>query len=157
MNETRILQEIAIYADKVDFSEEVVRLRSRGEAGAYRLLYPYSREDEEKKNSLFIYHPDGGNLGGKLLFIQDKAGENAEYFTVSSQEDEEECHLFSPLSADYEKMGTVILPVFEAKADAFGTFFFPIPFALSGEREWVLREGEAERGITISPGERNVI
>ena len=99
--------------------DTVIRVYSADRNVGYKLL-----SDAEKGNTVIgIYHGAGINLEGGLLKIL-SSDDNGEYIRIKATENEErsEYLLSEKLDAGYPKIGTVIVPVSECKADADGNF-----------------------------------
>lgn len=125
-----------------------------------KLLYDYDPLIQEKK--LPIFRPYEMSLAGKMLCVCGR-DHNLEFIRVSDQK-ENICILEHPLSKAYEKIGTIIYPVYETAVDEDGSFYLPIS-GLKGENTCVcvlIQENREESGgktckIMIQAGKENRI
>lgn len=123
------------------------------ESSEYKLLYDYSK----KSGMIHIYHPSGKELVGKSFFIRDRENGAKEYFRVIGKK-EQQYVMDRKLSADYKKLGTTVIPVYEAETDGQGRFFLMLPNGQGSEAGIIYcAEGETEKPIDLKAGEINTI
>lgn len=117
-----------------------------------RLLEDYRCQGQDG-SVIAIYHPDEKELVGKTFFISGREKEEKEYFRIIGGSGRV-CQMDKPLSRDYHKIGTMLVPVQEIHADETGNFFFPIPG--DGKRQMeinCLAEGDSvEKKFLLAPG-----
>lgn len=118
----------------------LVRIYSADRAKAFKLL----SDAEEGSDTIGIYHAAGINIEGKLLKII-TSDDKQEYIRIASAENAENSEYFltEKLSSGYAKIGTVIVPVSECRADDRGEFMLLMK---AGAEKEVICEVQGEKG-----------
>lgn len=93
-----------------------------------RLLYDYQCAGRENGRFIQLYDPAQSDLDGRSFVLLRKDEAIPEYFTVQMSVADEEggCLMMAPLSRDYKKVGTTVLPVMNVQAEENGSFFLPV-------------------------------
>lgn len=118
----------------------------------YKLLGDYAASKQEQ--TINIYNPDRVSLEGKTFLIQ--SSQKKEFFRIVGNF-EKEYRIDRRLSADYSRIGTVIIPVYEVGTDEWGDFFFPLSETGKEDITLVSRVGEKEAEWKLLRGKNNVI
>lgn len=116
-----------------------------GEGKGYKLLCDYYCKKKGEEDLIAIFNPDNKEMEGKFFFIC--CQEEKEFFTIVGKT-EKHYRMDRVLSRDYQRIGTVIMPVHEIFADQEGSFFLPV--AGGDKKELVCQaEGEGERRVEL--------
>lgn len=124
---------------------------NKGNKG-YRLLSDYTASGQEQV--IAIYNPDKASLEGKTFLIQDS--QQKEFFRIVGSTGKE-YRIDRSLLADYSKIGTIIIPVYEVGTDEWGDFFFPLSEMGKQDITLVGRVGQKEKEWKLLSGKNNVI
>lgn len=124
----------------------------------YKLLYDYTCQEKENEHLIDIFNPDNKEMEGKVFFICGQDERKKEYFTIVGKTDQH-YRMDRPLSRDYKKVGTVIMPVYEIYADERGEFFLPVAGNYDQKTELICQaEGDKEdKKFELLPGRNNEI
>ena len=105
----------------------LIRILCPEDSRPLKLIYDYERGGEKDGLQISLYHPENGDIEGKVLYITNE-NTGSEFFRVLQRTGKNgDYALEESLSADYRKIGTTVLLAAGGRADDEGAFFLPIP------------------------------
>lgn len=121
-----------------------------------KLLYPYTAGQKEIR----IFSPEEMDLEEKKFCIQNKEGTQQEILQIAGQPAAAAYKLHAPLTYSYRKIGTVIYPVYESKADQAGDFYLPVGGIYTDTAVfafWLEGNEQGQKEMQLQSGKVNVL